>query len=194
MDDAPTRSCAGLLLTGGASRRLGRDKATLPIGTTTLGAHLASLLEAHVAPVIEIGPGVTTLAAVREDPPGSGPLAAVTAGARALGVAGYRGSVIVLACDLPLLTDAVIAMLVEAPGEQSVVPVVEEMAQPLCARWSADDLDIACAIERDGARSMRALLVATTPHLLAEGSWPTGVTPEAFADVFGRAFQTDTES
>ena len=71
---------AALLLTGGASRRLGRDKASLSLGATTLAERTAGLLMQVARPVIEVGPGHTGLVHVREAPAGGGPLAAMAAG------------------------------------------------------------------------------------------------------------------
>lgn len=60
-------TCAGLLLTGGASRRMGADKALLEIGGRRLADRGASVLAAVCHPVLEVGPGVSGLPAVRED-------------------------------------------------------------------------------------------------------------------------------
>ena len=87
----------GLLLTGGASRRMGEDKALIEVGGRRLVDHAAALLTAVADPVIEVGPGWSGLPAVREDPPGSGPLAALGAGAASLRAAGHDGAVLVLA-------------------------------------------------------------------------------------------------
>ena len=66
----------GLLLTGGASRRMGTDKALIEVDGQRLVDRAAAVLGAVADPVIEVGPGWSELPAVREDPPGSGPLAA----------------------------------------------------------------------------------------------------------------------
>src|SRR3954468_1318664 len=97
-------SVAGLLLPGGASRRMGRDKALLEVGGQRLVDRAATALAAVADPVLEVGPGWSVLPAVREDPPGSGPLAAVVAGAAALRAGGHDGPVIVLAVDMPFVT------------------------------------------------------------------------------------------
>nr|MDP9020189.1 NTP transferase domain-containing protein [Actinomycetota bacterium] len=57
---------AGLLLTGGASRRMGRDKALLAVHGLPLAQRTAGVLAAVVAPVLEVGPGRSTLPAVQE--------------------------------------------------------------------------------------------------------------------------------
>ena len=76
---------AGVLLTGGASRRMGTDKARLVVNGETLAARSARVLTAVCDPVVEVGPGVSGLPAVLEEPPGAGPLVALLAGVGALG-------------------------------------------------------------------------------------------------------------
>src|SRR5438093_7464181 len=102
---------AGLLLTGGASRRMGRDKALIEVGGQRLVDRAAAALKAVADPVLEVGPGWSALPSVREDPPGSGPLAAVAAGAGALRAAGHHGPVIVLAVDMPFVTVDLLRLL-----------------------------------------------------------------------------------
>ena len=73
----PEDQVAVVILTGGRSRRMGRDKARLPIG----GVPLLERLLQHVpraVPVVVVGPGAGTsrqVSAVTEDPPGGGPAA-----------------------------------------------------------------------------------------------------------------------
>ena len=153
------RNCvAGLLLTGGASRRMGTDKASLVIGGEPMAARLASLLVAACGgPVLEIGPGRSGLPWLTEDPAGAGPLVAVAAGGAALRAGRWRGAALVLACDLPLLTPTALRLLAIWPGVGSVVPVVEGRAQPLCARWSGLDLMAAGERVAAGQRSLQGL-------------------------------------
>lgn len=132
---------AGMVLTGGSSRRMGRDKARLVVGGIGLAAHVAAVLEEACVPVVEVGPSVTGLAATEEEPPGAGPLAAVAAGWALLGRLGAERPTVVAACDLPLLRPDVVRALARWPGSASVVPVVAGRPQPLCARWSVAALD-----------------------------------------------------
>ena len=149
-------SVPGLLLTGGASSRMGVPKATLERDGETLANRAARLLQVVCDPVVEIGPGYTALTRVPEDPPGRGPLAALVAGADALGCA---GPVVLLACDLPFVTEALLARLAGWPGSDSVVPVDRDgVLQPVCARYSPDALDHARELLGAGERSFRALL------------------------------------
>ena len=71
---APT---AGILLTGGRSRRMGVDKATLVLDGETLAVRAGRRLAAACAPTLEVGDGLSGLPSLREWPPGSGPLAAL---------------------------------------------------------------------------------------------------------------------
>jgi molybdopterin-guanine dinucleotide biosynthesis protein A len=159
---------AGLLLTGGGSRRMGQDKATIVVDGEELATRTAALLRRVTEPVIEVGPGYTSLPRTSEDPPGSGPLAAVVAGAVALGQLGHGASgdnpipVLVVATDLPRLTAAYLQRLVHhgaASPEHSVVPRdARGRPQPLCARYSRAALAVAGELAAAGHQSMRALL------------------------------------
>lgn len=169
--------CAGLLLTGGASRRMGLDKATLPVPAppggevVTLAARSALLLGEVAGPVLEVGPGVSGLPAVREDPAGSGPLAAVAAGRAALAARGWDGPVVVVATDLPLLSPGLLSWLAGHPDRRSVVPVAAGRVQPLCARYTASDLDCARRLVGSGRRAMSDLLRAIDAVLAGEAEW-----------------------
>jgi molybdopterin-guanine dinucleotide biosynthesis protein A len=151
---------------------MGRDKATLVFDGVTLAERAASVLSAVAAPCVEVGPGVSGLASVREDPPGEGPLTALVAG---VGAVGMTSPALVVACDLPRLDRELLAWLRDHPSESSVVPVWKHRPQPLCARWSPAALSAAGDLIEDGARSMQALLevceilLVTPPPELAVG-------------------------
>ena len=174
---------AALLLTGGASRRLGTDKATLVVDGRRLVDRVADLLGDACDPVVEVGPAFSALPAVLEDPPGRGPLAAVAAGAEALDRQGYAGATIVLAVDLPRMTAAVVTWLRDHPSPDSVVPVVDGVAQVLCARYSARALAGSRALVAAGARSMHALLDAGPVHRAHDDEWGSVAHASVFADI-----------
>jgi molybdopterin-guanine dinucleotide biosynthesis protein A len=140
---------------------MGRDKATIPIGTTTLAARTAAVAGQVAAPVLEVGPGHCGAQTVHESSPGSGPLSAIADGVIALRRDGFGGPALVLATDLPLLDAATLSALARWPGNNSVVPLLDDRPQPLCARWSAADLDASIGLVSSGERSMRALLTQT---------------------------------
>jgi molybdopterin-guanine dinucleotide biosynthesis protein A len=164
---------AGLLLTGGSSRRMGRDKASIRLVDTepTLAERTAALVECVVDRCIEVGPGYTHLRAVKEAPPGHGPLSAVAAGWQALCLTGRPDAVLVVATDLPFLTGGLLSWLVAHPHPGSVVPEEAGRVQPLCARYSRADLERACNLVRDGYRAMNDLLQATRAYVAPEPEW-----------------------
>lgn len=144
-------TCAGLLLTGGSSRRMGTDKATLDVGGERLVDRAVRVLCAVCDPVLEVGPGVSGLRVVREDPPGAGPLAALVAGAAALQVE----HVLLLAVDLPFVSAPLLALIADWPGDGAVVPVVGGRPQHVCARYGPESLVEAAARYSAGERSLR---------------------------------------
>jgi molybdenum cofactor guanylyltransferase len=174
---------AAALLTGGSSRRMGRTKALLVYRGSTLAERLALILARTVDAVVEVGPGVTSLASTCEDPPGQGPLAALVAGARALRHSGHEGPVLAVACDLPFLSESTLARLVGWRAAGSVVPVVRGRHQPLCARWSPDDLDAAEALVKSGERTFQPLLARSSITFVTETQWGVTIDDEEFADV-----------
>jgi molybdopterin-guanine dinucleotide biosynthesis protein A len=152
---------------------MGRDKATIEIGGVTLAERTAALLAGATTLALEVGPGVSGLPSVQEDPPGQGPLAAILAGRDALLERGLSlsASCIVVSCDLPTLSAGVLQQLSVTAGDRSVLPVIDGTAQPLCARWSSEDLDAAALAFASGERSLRRLPERSTATLLDESAW-----------------------
>jgi len=171
------------VLTGGSSRRMGFDKATMLVEGRPSVDRVVDVLVAVADPVIEVGPGRSVLPAVGEEPPGAGPLVALAAGWRALRAGGHTGAVLVLACDLALVDEPVVRLLAGWPSAASVVPVVAGRDQPLCARWSAADLDAVDGMVAAGQRSLRGLLARPGVVRLGEEDWGPAVTARAFADI-----------
>ena len=177
-------STGGILLTGGASRRMGRDKTTIRLDGLTLAEHAAATLSDVCSPCIEVGPGASPLPAIQEVPPGSGPLAALAAGGHAMRIDhGYDGPVILLATDMPRVTSGLLRMLADAETDESVVPEAGGRLQPLCARYSARALAVADELVTAGERAMQALLDSTPYRRLAEGDWSRVAPADAFHDL-----------
>lgn len=173
---------AGLLLSGGASRRMGFDKASIRVDGQPAAARAANVLSSVADPVWEVGPSHCLLPHVLEDPPGSGPVGAVAAGFKALTAAGHRGPVLVLACDLPLLTTELLRWLAEVPTGSTVIPVVEGRAQPLCARWSAADLERLVELFDCGYRAFKTMYDALDIAFVDEHGWGAAASSRTFTD------------
>jgi molybdenum cofactor guanylyltransferase len=150
---------AGILLAGGRSQRMGRDKAGLPWHGSTLARRAVGLL-ARIAepPVIvvcapdqELPPLPDWVAVARDPEPGLGPLAGLAVG---LAAAGPRAEVAaVCAVDAPLAHPAVLAALLGALGPSpAVVPVSDGKPQPLFAVYRTELAFLAAALVADGER------------------------------------------
>jgi molybdenum cofactor guanylyltransferase len=174
---------SGVLLTGGRSRRLGVDKASLVLDGVTLAVRAANVLGEVCAPVIEVGPGHSGLPAVREDPPGAGPLAALATGADELARRGDAGPVILLAVDLPLVRSPLLTFLRDWPGAPTAVPVVGGRVQLVSARYGPEALVAARSLLEGGVSSLRALLDVVDHDLVDEREWGPVATADHFADV-----------
>ena len=127
----------GLVLCGGRSERMGRDKALLPWGGGDLLDHAIARLAAAVRDVaILCGPSARYagrgLPLVPDLGVDEGPIAGLAAG---LAHAAGR-PVLLLAVDLPLVPVALLRALAEAlPGHDAVVPVSPRGREPLCAAY-----------------------------------------------------------
>ena len=178
------RPVAGLLLTGGAGRRMGRDKAELVVDGERLADRAARVLSEVAEPVLEVGPGRTELEAVLEDPTGGGPLAALAAGWGELRARGHTGPILALAVDMPAVGAPLLRFLAGFPGDGSVVPFVGGRAQPLCARYSTGAMEVAERLVDRGERSMQALL-REAPEVQWAGPrmWGAVADDETFRDL-----------
>lgn len=158
---------AGLLLTGGASRRLGRDKARLVLAgrEASQAAQLGAVLSSVCPLSLEVGQSVSGLSAV-SDEPRQGPLAAVVRGAAALAERGFEGPVLVLATDLPFASAGLLEAIARHPAEgRAVVPLVAGRLQYLAARWSPELLGEAARLVAAGERRVQAAFCAADTFL-----------------------------
>ncbi|MEV0109153.1 NTP transferase domain-containing protein [Nocardia sp. NPDC050799] len=134
-----------IVLAGGrASRMGGVDKPGLVVGgRSMLQTALAAV--ASLGRTVVVGPPRPELAAhivqTREPEPGSGPVAAVAAGLAALG-AEPAPRIVVLAADLPFLTDAAIGELVRQSAEFDAVFAADPSGRPqyLIGVWRTEPL------------------------------------------------------
>lgn len=153
------RSSIGVvLLAGGAGTRLGGlDKAELRLDGRTL---LERALEALAGlEVVVVGPPrpIDSGRVVREEPPRSGPAAAVVAGLRGLP---RSVEILLLAVDLPRLPEAVTALCDAPLGPDGTVAVDrDDRLQWLLGRYRGDALrDAAARLGDPTGRPLRALL------------------------------------
>jgi len=114
----------GVVLAGGASRRMGRDKATLEYRGRSQVAIAFDLVARHchrafvsVRPHQTNDPARAALPQIIDEIADIGPIAGIAAAQAAHPEAAW----LVVACDLPFLGDAAIARLVAARGTRAIV-------------------------------------------------------------------------
>jgi molybdopterin-guanine dinucleotide biosynthesis protein A len=146
-----------LILTGGASSRMGADKAAQDWGGRRAVDRVADLARgAGADPVLTVGAGEYGLRRVVDDPPLGGPVGGVLVGAAALAAAGATHA-LVLAVDAPTITPADLEpLLAPDPGgaayEAAPFPLVLEIAR--LPGDAEPDWPMARLIDRLGARRL----------------------------------------
>ncbi len=163
-----------VVLAGGASRRMGRPKAALAYGASTLLAfqtgRLAEIFEevlvvAKETPSFEAGPARVVLESEKEH-------AAIHGLVRALEEAADR--VFVLAVDLPAVPVALIrAIAARSLGSDAaaVLPRAEGRLQPLAGVWRRRVLPIARRRIGEGELSLHGLVEEAGAEVFEESAW-----------------------
>lgn len=152
----------GAVLTGGASRRMGRDKALIQIeGVRMVDRVAAALAAAGCSNVVAVGPRQLAgdLAHIDDLYPGEGPLGGVLTA-----MASMASWLCVVACDLPWLDVDSIAALHRAAAsaaaagqntaEVDVVVARTDRIEPLCALWNPSCRDAVQQAFDSGERSL----------------------------------------
>lgn len=185
-------STTGVVLAGGAARRLGgQDKALIQLGGEPLLARALRAL-AEVTPTQLVvghpdhhgGFGAEVVSDHRE---GAGPLA----GLETALLHASTPRVLLVACDLPFLPATLLrALLHHAPEAEVVLPVSDGFDEPLCARYDARVLPRVAEALDGGLRKMTAFFpaarVSRLPLSSVRGVQPADLlncnTPEALAE------------
>ena len=138
---------AAVLLAGGRSRRMGRDKALLPMadGRLLWQRQLAVLQDLGPTELFISGPArknfPTTVPLLTDETPGLGPLTGIVAALRAM----RSPLLVVLAVDLPAMTTAFLLDLLARAGDatatRGVVPqTADTFYEPLAAIYPVESL------------------------------------------------------
>jgi molybdenum cofactor guanylyltransferase len=148
-DPRPALAVGGVILAGGRSSRMGRPKAWLPAGESTMLQVVAAAITAGLRPVSPAGgapaplvvvgaPGqelpslVPAPLRVDDEVEGEGPLRGMAAGLQAL--TGRVEAAFVSSCDVPLLRPSFVARMVALLGDADIaVPLVQGRHHPLAA-------------------------------------------------------------
>ena len=157
------KDCTGLVLAGGHSRRMGRDKTVLEFNGQTLLQRTVALLQTIFPSVlVSVRRSRQDVVApqVVDELPDAGPLAGLCAGlAKA-----DTSWVFAVAADMPFLLPQVIQRLAESRDDvQAVVPVIQGYPQPLAAYYATSALPVLQAfLAEPGKHSLRGALERLT--------------------------------
>jgi len=185
---APLR---GLVLAGGASRRMGRDKAAIVIAGSKLLDRAVALLIPHIPHVhVSVRPDQAQDSVRRNYPlivdalTGIGPAAGLIAAHEKYPDAAW----LVVACDMPFLSEHEIAALLAArgPGKAATAWRVagQEDAEPLCAIYEPGTLAaFAAHLKSGGNPSPKAWLRSSDTHLLSAESSRNLLSVNSAADI-----------
>lgn len=178
--------CAGFVLVGGRSTRMGRDKALLPWKGTTLAQYVARIVATTCGSAALVGNTRLHVALgypiVEDYYPGYGPIGGIVSALRA-STAPWS---LIVGCDMPGLTIAALLRLLDVAANASsgcIAAVGPRGEEPLCAAYHRDCLP---ALEKAIAagqlkmkEALRGLLV--TPAAGIDPSCLVNVnTPEEF--------------
>lgn len=181
----------GVLLTGGASSRMGSDKAQLMVDGAPLAARIAIQISAVGIRVTVLGnqpiPGFDFFADAVEY---AGPLLTLAR------FAPSQEAVLVASCDLVRFDPRLIDLLASRIGDHdAAIPLIGDRAQPLCALYHRRCWDSLVGLVAEGRRTMMAWVDQLDVQSVDESAFagaqiePTSAlganTPEEFARAIG---------
>ncbi|MDH4146515.1 MAG: molybdenum cofactor guanylyltransferase [Acidimicrobiia bacterium] len=207
------RGFVGAVLCGGASRRMGRDKAVIPLGDGRILAEVAgsALRAAGAGQVLAVGGAADVLGARAMTPipdrfPGEGPLGGLLSALDAFAAITEASSpgdrpdaLVVLTCDLVAIRgDEVVALLDAlraAPGCDVALPVHDGFGHYLTAAYrstACEPLRLAFdhgerAVRRAAAGLVRVGLTELDPSRLRDADTPAELDAAVGAALGGRA-------
>lgn len=155
--------CTAIILAGGQSRRMGRDKASLPFADSTLLhtviQHLQPLFP-HILLSVRQPIPAYNFPQITDSTPHAGPLAALVDTIACLDTPWA----FVTACDMPFITPALINKLAASRhGHKAVVADIDGHWQPFAAFYAKSSLPILQHALQSGERSLTGALRRLDP-------------------------------
>ena len=162
---SPTYDATAVILAGGLSTRMGRDKSLMEVGGQPLIARVADQLRPLFPEVLVSGNDAAKYAflglpVIPDEQPGQGPLMGILSSLKAAG----RDRVLVVAADMPVVDPAFIHELLRLSEQAEVVmPVAEDgRSEPLFAVYRKTAIPRAEALLAQGQRRVTGLLSGLT--------------------------------
>jgi molybdenum cofactor guanylyltransferase len=148
-----------IILCGGRSTRMGRDKATLLFGDETMLDRILRIVRAVADDVMVVGRRDQSASTIHDAVEDEGPLAGIAAGL----AASTTDLNYVVACDMPLIKPAVLERLAAMIENDDVcVAVVDGHASALCGVYRSRIAKDAQALFESGERRVMRLLDQVT--------------------------------
>jgi molybdopterin-guanine dinucleotide biosynthesis protein A len=185
---------AAVILAGGKSRRLGRDKAAVEVGGRAMLARMVDLSRRFCKVTVVVGrdpaPLVTGVPWFLDDLPEAGPLGGIVTVLERL-----RVSCLILSCDLPLLDEPTLARLLDAwraRPEGTVMTTYEQAwtgyIEALVAVYQPEAAALLRRAYEQGCRKLSRAIPAALRHCVVYGADESRPffnlnTPEDLADL-----------
>lgn len=176
--------CTAIVLAGGESSRMGRDKAALPLNGKPLLQTVIDTVQplfGHTLVSVRAPRAEIALQQVCDAQPGAGPLAGLVSALEKIATPWA----FVVACDMPFVAPAVIGRLAALRGAyQAVVPLAGGHAQPLLAFYSRSCLPLLRERLAGGDRSLTgALKMMDVRYVQADELLPSDPQLRSFVDL-----------
>ncbi len=168
---------AAIILAGGQSRRMGCNKALLPLpdnAQVTFVEHVATLLHRYCSDVVLVARDeqqagmyhtVPYVRLITDQIPGVGPLMGLYSGLSTLS----SNHALVTAVDMPFIQPAIIEfLLTQWHDDELLVPVVNDIPQVLCAIYATTLLPHIALRLSEGRRDPRSLLTMAHVRYIEE--------------------------
>lgn len=163
----------GVILAGGLSRRMGRDKALMTCGNQSLLERVRDRLLDHCDEILVVAPpdkletygGVQAVSLVADASDLQGPLVGLRAGL----AAARHELIFAVGCDMPALQAAAINLILHSePQFDVVVPVIGGHREPLHARYSRRCLAAVDQVLEQGVRGIPSFYSEVSVHEIGE--------------------------
>lgn len=192
----------GVVLTGGASRRMGRDKATLDVlGRPLVDRAVRALRGVDIETVVAVGgegehiSSASDVAWIADQWPGEGPLGGIVSAARwAINAEPKYSDLVVLACDLPFVSSEAICGLLNETKRDGTMGHDGVRPQPLAIRLRIHTVPHITRAFNAGERSPRKVwntLEIGVASPVGHDGWSDVDTPEQLATAIDRLRATE---
>lgn len=173
MSASGLEEATGVVLAGGASRRMGQDKAALVLEGETMLARVVARLATATREVLVVGPAararlVPGVRVVPDARRGLGPLGGIYSALLAAGTS----RAFVVACDMPFVRPALVRYLLDlAQDFDVVVPRTSRGTEQLHAVYGRACLPAVCALLDARELAVANLYQAVRTRVVAPDEW-----------------------